>query len=68
MTARVLTLPRTRAGRDFIRRAMVAGGGAWDFPDGSRADETDWDELAVEIERDLVELDRMDAAMREVMP
>jgi hypothetical protein len=58
MSARILTLPRTRAGRDVIRRAMAASGGAWDFPDGSRADETDWDDLAVEIEWQIADFER----------
>jgi hypothetical protein len=68
VTARILHLPQTRAGRDLVRQAMRDSGGKWDYPDGSGADHIDWDQLAVEVERDLAELDKLVAEQREALP
>jgi len=52
--ARILQLPTTPAGREALRDAVRMTGG-WDAPDGSRAEDIDWDDLAIEVERMVAE-------------
>ena len=59
-SARVLKLPRTPAGRQLLRESILERRGAWDFPDGSTAENTDWDDLAIDIARMLREFDELD--------
>jgi hypothetical protein len=58
--ARILKLPRTAAGRQLLRESVLERRGGWDFPDGSTAENTNWDDLAIDIAGMLRELDEMD--------
>jgi hypothetical protein len=60
LRARILRLPRTPAGRQLLRESILDRRGSWDFPDGSCAEEVDWDELAISIAEMLRELDELD--------
>jgi hypothetical protein len=60
MSARILSLPCTVAGRRLLRDSVVERRGCWDFPDGSTAEGTDWDDLAISIAEMLRELDQLD--------
>lgn len=62
MSARILRLPSTPAGRDLIRELIRVAGG-WDFPDDTRADDYDFDLLAVER---VALIAQIDADMAEV--
>lgn len=43
--ARIITLPRTPAGRQLLREAAITIGG-WGRPGGAELEAFDWDELA----------------------
>ena len=52
MTARVLRLPITKAGREHLRDCVRLAGG-WRFPDGSNAADYDWDQAVIEAANDI---------------
>ena len=51
MTAGILKLPQTEAGKALLRLCVKVSRG-WDFPDDTNAADFDWDDAAVEAERD----------------
>ena len=50
MTARVIRMPQTPAGRQLLREAAILIGG-WGRSGGPRLEDFDWDTSAVEDER-----------------
>jgi hypothetical protein len=50
MTARIIRLPATQAGRNLLREAAILIGG-WGKPGGAALAEFDWDASAVEDKR-----------------
>jgi hypothetical protein len=56
-SARILKMPNTAAGRQLLRESILDRRGQWDFPDGSTAENTDWDGLAIDIAQMLQEFD-----------
>jgi hypothetical protein len=49
MTARVIRLPSTPAGKALLREAAIICGG-WGRPGGATLEDFDWDQDAVELE------------------
>ena len=57
MASNVLTLPRTQRGKALLRLCVRLCRG-WDLHDGSNAADTDWDQAAIDAERDNAAYDR----------
>ena len=57
MAGNILTLPRTQRGKVLLLLCVRLSRG-WDFPDGSNAADTDWDQAAIDADRDNAAYDR----------
>ena len=58
MSAGILRLPQTEAGKALLRLCVKVSHHGWDFPDGTNAADHEWDALAIEVEHTNAAYDR----------